>query len=358
MRRFYIGLCIGLLLLFSLCGDAAMRGAAGGLDLFGRGVLPALLPFSVCIGCLKRLGFFEAGKPAGFFGLLRLLLLGAAAGNPSGSMLMNASLSASNAHNLSIEESVYSALFNLASPVFITGAVCSRIFRFQTAKPALLMLVCHYGASLLLFCIFFFASKTRKGSRKTVQAEMRSTPVPHPAPSLIAALPGALSDAAATMLKLCAAMVFFVSLSEPIAASSAASALPSEARALIIGALEMTNGVSMLASAAIGLRLKLALACAIISFGGVCIFIQANAISPVKASVYLLTKLFHGALAFMLCLLMFPLFFRGSVSVFSSIGAMRFAHRALSALQIAFLCLIGSVAASLAAVFAAGKTRG
>lgn len=344
------------MLIFSLFGDAAMRGAARGLELFWRGVLPALFPFSVCIGCLKRLGFFDTDGRAGFFALLRMLLLGAIAGNPTGSMLMDAGRS--DAGRKELQSSVYTALFNLASPVFITGAVCSRIFLFRTSTPALILFVSHYGSSIILFSLFFFADGTISGRHGSAAYRSGCRPVsPRPLTGFGSVFPSALYEAAQTMLKLCAAIVFFVSLSEPMASSAVVCALPPAFRALAIGAFEMTNGISLLASAAIGARLKLSLTCLVLSFGGICIFMQANSISPVRASVYLVTKLIHGALAFYLCYALFPLFFRGSAPVFGSGGASFLAQRALSTFQIGLICLIGSACASLAAVFASGRTR-
>lgn len=45
--------------------------------------------------------------------------------------------------------SALAALTNLASPVFIAGAVCSRMFGFRERKAALLLAFSHYGAAAL-----------------------------------------------------------------------------------------------------------------------------------------------------------------------------------------------------------------
>lgn len=355
MRRFYIGICLVLLFLFAFFGDAAMRGAVKGLELFAHGVFPALFPFCVCIGCLKRLGFFSAPESGGFFSLLRLFLLGAIAGNPTGSMLVGEHSYNENGSD-GTQRSVYSALFNLASPVFIVGTVGSRLFAFSSPLPALLILLSHYLSALFIFCGYYPLQKRLK-RKKNGLAQMSCAPfTSERSASLVSVFPSALMEGVSSMLKLCGTIVFFVSLAELITYSLPFASHSAAFGALAIGILEMTNGLALLASTAIEPRLALSLACFIISFGGICIFMQANAVSPVRAGAYLSVKLLHGVCAFMLCYFVYPLFSAFSVSVSNSMSE-TLVYRTVSALRIASLCVIASAAASLAAVLAAKRTR-
>lgn len=376
MRCFYIFLCAALASLFTLFPQVSMKGAAKGLELFAHGVFPALFPFCCCIGCLKRLGAFSARKDTGFFGLLRLMLLGAAAGNPTGSMLLGG-LNSGGAGGCcgagGAWSSVYAALFNLASPAFIVGSVCSRMLRASSPRAAILLLGCHYLSAFVLFCIHYAFHQKRL--RRA--ANDRRAPARREAgfgdcekfgqfgrPDPIRVFPAALMETAETMLKLCGTIVFFVSLAELFSASPLLAPVCGTGRAVLTGMLEMTNGLSLLFLSEAGMRLKLSLACFLLSFGGICIFMQASAVSRVKAGAYLLAKLAHGALAFALCYLLFPLFFNESVSVFGSGGLLGSGSslgsalpRALSMLEVSLLMLTASAAACAAAVFMAKRTR-
>ncbi|MBR5949044.1 MAG: hypothetical protein IKZ82_10455 [Clostridia bacterium] len=337
-----------------------MRGAVRGLELFAHGVFPALFPFSVCIGCLKRLGFFDMRESGGFFALLRLFFLGALAGNPTGSMMLATIGSESEGRLSAAERSVYTALFNLASPVFIIGTVGSRLFAFRSQLPALLLLMSHYISALLLFSLCYVVKHSVGKVRRAEAYARASTPqirsLSSQDVSLISVFPSALLQSITTMLKLCGTIVFFVSLTELFMRLPLLSSLQAPIRPLAVGMLEMTNGLSLIASSSLDLRSSLSLACFIMSFGGICIFMQANAVSPVRAGVYIAVKLAHGFFAALICFLAFPLFISGSVSVMGS-GSERLLERTLTTLQIALLCFISSASAALSAIFISKITR-
>ncbi len=364
MRRFYIIICTGLLLLFALCGDASMRGAVKGLELFAHGVFPALFPFTVCIGCLKRLGAFAPTGRAGFLALLKLQALGAIAGNPTGALLLGAEGSHGEAIQNREEGSVYAALFNLASPVFILGAVGSRIFGFSNRFTAIYIMLCHYFSAALLFCVFYSIGRIGRGRGNKKTAERRP-PVLKKASakaqtaSLFTAFPEAAAEAASTMLKLCGIIVFFVSIGEIMGNSPLTSSLPLHpvSRAALMGMLEITNGLALLSAAGAAPRLCVSLACYIISFGGLCIFMQARSVCEIDAPAYLSAKAAHAMLAFLISYICFPLFCSFDALPAGVDISGQFAQRTLSVLQIALLCVLSSITVSLAAILAARKTR-
>lgn len=359
MRRFYIGLCLGFLFLFAIFGDASMRGAVKALELFAHGVFPALFPFCVCIGCLKRLGFFDTRGNGGCFALLRLFMLGAMAGNPTGSMLIGGC----NQHNGEMSEkdrSVYSALFNLASPAFLIGTVCSRLFALNSA-PALLLMLSHYSSALLLFSAYYSLTNKRVKSKRRPEnhpqkRDLRYEVLNANSESIVSVFPSALIESVSTMLKLCGTIVFFVSVTELLTSSPLLSMLSMPLRAIAVGLLEMTNGLYMLSVSSIEPRFALSCAGFMLSFGGISIFMQANAVLPVRSRTYLCAKLAHGIFSAILCYMLFPAFRGGSIPVLSD-EAERLAHRTLTTIQITLLCSLTSLTASLVSIFAVKRTR-
>lgn len=355
--------CIALMLLFVVRSESAMEGAARGLELFMAGVFPSLFPFAVCISCLKRMGgfSFESKPSKGFFKLQRFLIIGAIAGNPTGSFL----LSGESKGGLTLTRlGIYSALFNLASPVFIIGTVCTKQLGFATKAPGILLLVCHYTSSLLIFFAFEAYNSLKRNKLHQAENSVRSkkesmfdSQIRRDGIGLVSAFPAAAADAASAMLKLMGTIVFFSTIGTIIEKSGLLSLVHPATAALSMGMLEMTGGLQKLASSAVEMRLQLSLCSFIISFGGICIFMQANSICVVDACSYLCTKLIHGFAAALLCYFLFPVFISGSSEVFASISASVILSRTLTASKIALLCFASSVFASLFAVFAAKRTR-
>ena len=155
MRYFFVAvtaiLCFGLVLF----GPQAAAGAADGFELFISCVFPSLFPFFVCVALLKGLGVF--GVKSGRVGaaIFKIFAISLISGTPTGPMLIGSVLPESTELNYNKQQlnselrSALAALTNLASPVFIAGAVCSRMFGFRERKAALLLAISHYGAAAL-----------------------------------------------------------------------------------------------------------------------------------------------------------------------------------------------------------------
>lgn len=87
--------------------------------------------------------------------ILKIFAVSLISGTPTGPMLIGSVLPESTELNYKKQQlnnelrSALAALTNLASPVFIAGAVCSRMFGFRERKAALLLAFSHYGAAAL-----------------------------------------------------------------------------------------------------------------------------------------------------------------------------------------------------------------
>lgn len=130
-------------------------GAAEGFELFISCVFPSLFPFFVCVALLKGLGVFGVKSGRAGAAIFKIFAISLISGTPTGPMLIGSVLPESTELNYKKQQlnnelrSALAALTNLASPVFIAGAVCSRMFGFCERKAALLLAFSHYGAAAL-----------------------------------------------------------------------------------------------------------------------------------------------------------------------------------------------------------------
>lgn len=320
--------------------------AVKGHELFCSKVFPALFPFVVCVSTLSALNAFDcAGQ--GVFGVILRFFIACLSGAPSGSILYSKI-------DDDTSKSVLCALNNQPSPAFIISAVCVGMLGASGILPAVLLFVSCCGSALIptilysLFNrdkIFFSANDTpRNGAIFPAQR------------SLVDVFPTAVFDAVKTMLKVEGMIVFFSVFSGILTGFQLWNALPKVFRAAILGVIEMTTGALYITSLDIAPRLKYALAAWCLSFGGVCVFMQANAVSGVRALPYLAAKLIQSALSFALCLTLFPLFVRGASPVINT-TAQRLVAGGVNTLGITIICAISSVCAILGSVFFTGRTR-
>ncbi|MBR4435587.1 MAG: hypothetical protein IKS90_05765 [Clostridia bacterium] len=320
--------------------------AVKGHELFYSKVFPALFPFVVCVNTLSALKAFDC-VGSGIFGTILRFFIACLSGAPAGSILYSQS-------NDDIYKSVLSALNNPPSPAFIISAVCVGMLGGTGVLPAVLLSVSCYGSALILTILFslftrneiFFSAKedTRNGAIFPAQR------------SLVEVFPQAVFDAVKTMLKIEGMVVFFSVFAGMLTEFRLLNALPKGLQASLLGANEMTTGVLRITSLDIAPRLKYALTACCLSFGGICVFMQANAVSRVRALPYLVAKLIQSALSFALCTLLFPLFFRGAAPVMSTTAQRMFTGGA-NALGIILICATASVFAILGAIFFTGRTR-
>lgn len=347
-------LCFGLVLF----GPQAAAGAAEGFELFISCVFPSLFPFFVCVALLKGLGVFGVKSGRAGAAIFKIFAISLISGTPTGPMLIGSVLPENTELNYKKQQlnnelrSALAALTNLASPVFIAGAVCSRMFGFRERKAALLLAFSHYGAAALsVSLLMLLASALNCKFRPAADSQSRIRAA--------AVFPKAVRESVNSILLVGGTLVFFVVAVRLLEASGIVSllGLSELQKGTLFGLLEMTNGIKILSAEPVS-RLSLVLTCGLMSFGGLCIFLQTCGVVNLRPVGYFAAKLIHALLSAALCAAMYPLFFSNAAPVFiSTAESAAIAENIMTAAQIALLCLFSSCISALAAVFAVKSTR-
>ncbi len=258
------GPAAGLLLLALLlrAPDAA-AGARQALVQCGASLVPSLLP--CCVAANLLLGAAKPALPrpaARWLGLspvgLECLLVGAVSGFPLGAMY--AAAQCKKGRMQPGEAVVTAALANQAGPAFVLGAVGLGVFGSARTGAAL-------WAGVLVSAVLC-ARLLAPGSAAAPQA---APPAQAAGRSLLRALPQAVGQAGAAMVRLCAMVVFFGAL-----LGAATPLLPTAgtlARAVAGGLLELSSGVSALGG--LSRRMAAAAGLLLLGWGGCCVHLQA-----------------------------------------------------------------------------------
>ena len=228
-------LCLVLCAVFIwLLTDAASvrQAAVRALALCAQSAIPSLFPFLVVSGLLMSLGFGEWIGPC-LSGLMtplfRLpgsassaLVLGLAGGYPIGArtaaqLYENGELTAAEAQRLL-------TFCNNSNPVFLISVLGTGIF--GSFRAGVWLWLIHLLSALLTGVCF--RGKAVPGRRESVPPRRRSKMLSFPA-----AFVKAVTDAAGSMLAICAFVVFFSILSFPF------TSLPAPWNALSVGILEL-----------------------------------------------------------------------------------------------------------------------
>ncbi|MCH5279808.1 MAG: hypothetical protein J1E60_08495 [Christensenellaceae bacterium] len=338
-------ICVALVLF----GAESMQGAANGFELFISNVFPSLFPFFVCVSALRYANAFAVGG-GGFAGtVLRIFSISCISGSPSGTMLTDTAFGGAVPALDERKRSELCAITNLASPVFIVGTVCSKML--GEARLAPLIAVCHYGTALMLVLMFIL-----KNRQTAVDFSRLSSSSPAYTP-LTSILPYAIRDAVSTILQIGGTLVFFMVIIGIFDAIGAANAFSPCLKGSLFGVLEMTNGIGIIAHAQANPQLKCTLICAVLSLGGICVYLQANGVAKVRPMEYFKIKLIHAAAAGALCYLLYPHFTVNLAPVISVLGDRLTIVRIVTMGEIALCGALASIIAALLAIFASKRTR-
>ncbi len=347
MKSFFIAIILLLCTALVMFSSSSMLGAARGFELFIANVFPALFPFFVCISSLKRLGAFKVKNSKPAMTVLEIFMLCCISGSPTGSLLVDNSFGGDIPLLSLRKRSILSAICNLSSPVFIIGAVCTNMLgHTQLAIP---IAISHYGTSALLLILFMVFNRNKIHAKET---HTIGKPI-----GLQYVLPESIAESMQTMLRLGGTLIFFSVIIGILSGFHLITSMPPLDRGLIFGIIEMTNGIEILACSGIQPRLTLSLISALLSLGGICIFIQASSVSKLSPLPYLGTKLFHAITAGALCYFIFP-YMPDKISAVTN----SFDHTLFLAnlLTMGELALCGAFASSIAILFSiiiSGKTR-
>ncbi len=302
----------------------AMLAARDGFDLWLEVVMPALFPFMVCTSILQRSGTFNLNKnkrsKGRFSGpAVPLLLTCCISGAPSGArlsgMLMESgALCQRDAMRLS-------AICNLASPMFITGSLCTSML----GVPSLAVPICiaHYGSAFLTLLL--------SGLKNPYNGECNpKASNPHQTncqkgPAVIAS---GIGDGVSAMLNICGTIIFFMVLICILRESGALDLISTVfswlfsavglhsglAEPFVVGLFEMTNGCRLLSGIAGPAHMIASVAAFMITFGGACVYIQSMSFIQLKTGQFFLLKLIQAVIAAVIAYLVTPLFISASVA--------------------------------------------
>ena len=315
-----------ILILIVIFSESSFKSAHTGFMLWANNVLPALLPFFICIELIKSTNFMEAlgrllepiMKPlfnvpgSGAFAIV----MGISSGYPVGAKIVS-DLRENNCCTKTEGERLL-AFTNTSGPLFIIGSV--GVGMFGDSKIGLLLLLTHFIASILVGILFRFynvkdekiihnnyVSKHKKDFKISMLGELMSN---------------AIKNSITTLLLICGYMIFFSVLTNIFSGAnisfyfskildsflymlgfSKEISLP-----IINGIMEVTGGISELSLLKNIDYIEL-LPCVafVLGFGGFSVCMQVNSIianTDLSIKSYILGKLLQGTFASTLTFLM------------------------------------------------------
>lgn len=241
-------------------------GAAKGLSLWYKQVLPALFPAMAAASFLISRKSIQAALKHLPFPASAAFLSGLLCGSPMGALTCSG-LYASKL--LSQRSARWVVCFvQLPSPLFLSGFVASTLLALP-AKMRFIFLLCAYLPFLasFLLCTLLFLLKPAAKYSISLEKDIQKAASPEPS----------LNDICDTCLLLLVRigvlLMFFSILSEFLNSTVPQSA----AQTILIGMLEMTTGISKISSLNIlSLRYKSAICLFLLGFGGICVHIQVR----------------------------------------------------------------------------------
>ena len=241
-------------------------GAAKGLSLWYKQVLPALFPAMAAASFLISRKSIQAALKHLPFPASAAFLSGLLCGSPMGALTCSG-LYASKL--LSQRSARWVVCFvQLPSPLFLSGFVASTLLALP-AKMRFIFLLCAYLPFLASFLLCTLLFLLKPAAKYSISLEKDIQKVASPEPSL--------NDICDTCLRLLVRigvlLMFFSILSEFLNSAAPQSAV----QTLLIGMLEMTTGISKISSLnTLSLRYKSAICLFLLGFGGICVHIQVR----------------------------------------------------------------------------------
>ncbi|HCT65200.1 MAG TPA: hypothetical protein DIC60_08075 [Lachnospiraceae bacterium] len=290
-----------------------IKSASQSLCLWYTGVLPSLFPFAVGINILTEIGFAQAiGEKLNFF-VQKLfhvngcggfaLIMGLLAGYPAGAKL-TADLYRKKLITPN-EAQCIMAFCNNASPIFITVTVGSLLLKSNQIGYLLLSSTVLSNIICGIFIGYLF--QMPELCKKNLFAMRKSKPEP-----LGVILGNSISSAANTLVVIGGYIVIFGILVKILYITGILSSKHSVITSLVTGSLEMTTGVSVLASAPLNMFTKTVLSAFILSFGGTSIQLQITGIVqdvPINMYIYYVAQISKALLSAIISGIIFILIF-------------------------------------------------
>ena len=241
-------------------------GAAKGLSLWYKQVLPALFPAMAAASFLISRKSIQAALKHLPFPASAAFLSGLLCGSPMGALTCSG-LYASKL--LSQRSARWVVCFvQLPSPLFLSGFVASTLLALP-AKMRFIFLLCAYLPFLASFLLCTLLFLLKPAAKYSISLEKDIQKVASPEPSL-----NDICDTCLLLLvRIGVLLMFFSILSEFLNSAAPQSAV----QTLLIGMLEMTTGISKISSLnTLSLRFKSAICLFLLGFGGICVHIQVR----------------------------------------------------------------------------------
>ena len=274
-----------------------------GLRLSVSVLIPSLFPFFICVNLTSALGL--TGVLARVFApVMRQMfhvsgagctavLCGAAGGYPSGAQCVAALYREG---PLSRAEAEYLLLFcNNAGPAFLFGAVGTVLGIGMTGCLLL------WGIHLLSALVIGLVNRPKEAPNAALPPVQRA--------NASGAVVEAVRSAGQAVLQITMFVAAFSVLAR-LLTMAAAHILPDGVCTVLTGMLELSGGIAALANLPIALRWKLALASFFLGFGGLCVWMQTQAVlapAGLSGCGMLLAKLAQGLLAALMTYFLAPL---------------------------------------------------
>lgn len=241
-------------------------GAAKGLSLWYKQVLPALFPAMAAASFLISRKSIQAALKHLPFPASAAFLSGLLCGSPMGALTCSG-LYASKL--LSQRSALWVVCFvQLPSPLFLSGFVASTLLALP-AKMRFIFLLCAYLPFLASFLLCTLLFLLKPAAKYSISLEKDIQKVASPEPSL-----NDICDTCLLLLvRIGVLLMFFSILSEFLNSAAPQSAV----QTILIGMLEMTTGISKISSLnTLSLRYKSAICLFLLGFGGICVHIQVR----------------------------------------------------------------------------------
>ena len=315
VRDLLLGLALlGATLALMLYPQQAMQAARDGIALCGNVIVPSLFPFFVLSSLVVDLGL-AAYLGRALEGVMRPLFrvggacasafaLGFVGGYPVGAKTAIGLYEKGMCTRTEAERLL--SFCNNSGPAFILGVVGAGVF--ASSRAGVLLYLAHAAASICVGILFRFytagegAGQRGRGARPQFQAQRFST-----------AFTGAVKNAFASTLNICAFVIFFTVIIRLLVLSGFLPALAgllgrllspfgltrAWAQRLLTGALEISSGVSTLTGEG-ALAGRLSMAAFMLGWAGISVHCQVLSFiggSGLSVRTYLAGKLLHGGLS-------------------------------------------------------------
>lgn len=292
-----------------------VKSAFDGISLWATTVLPALLPFFFLTALLSSLGvtriiaklfekpckfLFNTGGASAYAFIMSLL-----SGYPVGAKTVCDLFSA---NIIDKDEATRCSTFcSTSGPLFIIGSVGFAMFNSKTA--GFLILTAHLLSAVLCGIAFRFYGKTNLKNTLVITPKKSENALYDCVYSSVISV--SLVGGFICIFYLLSVAMKNVGVFSPLINLVKGDKSQQLLSGFLYGLIECTNGCKTLSISGLS-PLSVALACSIISFGGISVWAQSIIFltgAKIKPSVFCLSKTLQAVISFLLALILFPLFF-------------------------------------------------